>query len=135
MDKKTNDPEAPAQTSHHLESSISVEKYDAAEIARTWSRDVVKDTNTKLKNPLAGLSREELYLDIEEFTQEKNLGDIVELLKRGALVAQDPRSFELLNELSEDEKELLRREKTHRWNQPFMMYFMTSTSPSPFPDR
>ncbi|KAB8070594.1 hypothetical protein BDV29DRAFT_160301 [Aspergillus leporis] len=125
MDKKTNDPEAPAQTSHHLESSISVEKYDAAEIARTWSRDVVKDTNTKLKNPLAGLSREELYLDIEEFTQEKNLGDIVELLKRGALVAQDPRSFELLNELSEDEKELLRREKTHRWNQPFMMYFMT----------
>ncbi|KAF7585767.1 hypothetical protein BBP40_010154, partial [Aspergillus hancockii] len=125
MDKKIDDPEAPALSSHHLESSVSVEKQDAAEVARTWSRDIVKDKNTKLKNPLAGLSREDLYRDVEIFARESNLVDIVEELKRGALVAQDPRSFEQLSELSEEEKELLRREKTHRWNQPWMMYFMT----------
>lgn len=130
MDKKINDPEAPALTSQHLESSISIEKQDAAETARDWSRDVIKkDTNSKLKNPLAGLTREELYRDVEEFAREKALEHIVEQLKRGALVAQDPKIFEELDELSEGEKELLRREKTHRWNQPFMMYFMTSKHP------
>ena len=129
MDKKINDPEAPPLTSQHLE---SVEKQDAAETARVWSRDVIqKDTNTKLKNPLVGLTREELYHDVEEFAREKDLEHIVEQLKRGALVAQDPKAFEELSELSEGEKELLRREKTHRWNQPFMMYFMTSKHPFP----
>ncbi|GAB1193911.1 hypothetical protein APSETT444_003147 [Aspergillus pseudonomiae] len=126
MDRKIDDPEAPALTSQHLESAVSAEKQDAAETARVWSRDVIKsDANTKLKNPLTGLTREELYRDVEEFAREKDLEDIVDQLKRGALVAQDPKAFEELSELSEGEKELLRREKTHRWSQPFMMYFMT----------
>ena len=78
------------------------------------------------KNPLASLTRDELFRDVELFAREKNLEHIVDELKRGALVAQDPKSFEELQELSEGEKELLRREKTPRWSQPFMMYFITS---------
>ncbi|OOF91455.1 hypothetical protein ASPCADRAFT_134452 [Aspergillus carbonarius ITEM 5010] len=77
------------------------------------------------KNPLASLTRDELFRDVELFAREKNLEHIVDELKRGALVAQDPKSFEELQELSEGEKELLRREKTPRWSQPFMMYFIT----------
>lgn len=130
MGEKSSDPEAPS-LSHH-ESSISIEKQggDAA-TAREWAHDVNKSTttNTKLKNPLARLTREQLLSDVEAFAREKDLEYILDDLRKGALVAQDPREFEQMDELTESEKELLRREKTHRWSQPFMMYFMTSKSP------
>lgn len=136
MGEKPSDPEAPVETSNHLESSISIEKENAADMARQWSRDMKKDhpapvaQNRKLKNPLAGLTQEELFRDVEQFAREKNLEHIVEDLKKGALIAQDPKVFEELDGLSESDKELLRREKTHRWHQPWMMYFMTSKPPS-----
>ena len=50
------------------------------------------------------------------------MSDITNLLKRGALVAQDPASFETINELDEDEKTALRREITHKWSQPRVLY-------------
>ncbi|ODM15614.1 hypothetical protein SI65_08848 [Aspergillus cristatus] len=119
-DKETN-PEAPV-ASQHIEHTISMEK---EKIARTWSHDVIKSEKTKQKNPLAGLTKEELMADVEAFAREKDLEHILDDLKKGALVAQDPKAFESLDELSEVEKELLRRETTHKWHQPFMMYFMT----------
>ncbi|KAL2826326.1 putative MFS myo-inositol transporter [Aspergillus cavernicola] len=129
MGEKETDPEAPIQESHHVESASSDGKLEA-EIARDWSRDVKpKDeainANTKVKNPLAGLTREELFNDVEIFARQKDLEHILPELKKGALISQNPKIFEELSDLSEDEKELLRREKTHRWHQPFMMYFMT----------
>lgn len=129
MRDKETDPEAPV-ASQHIEQTISMEKEQIAsdaEIARTWSRDVIKvDERTKQKNPLAGLTKEELMADVETFAREKNLEHILDDLKKGALVAQSPKDFESFDELAEEEKEWLRREKTHRWSQPFMMYFMTS---------
>lgn len=112
----------------HVENSSSVEEKDSseAEATRTWSKGGKADEGSEGKNPLSGLTKEELFSDVEAFARDKNLEHILDDLKRGALVAQDPRSFESLSELSEGEKELLRREKTHRWSQPFMMYFMTS---------
>ena len=50
------------------------------------------------------------------------MSDISDLLKKGALVAQDPASFEKITELDEDEKTALRREVTHKWSQPRMLY-------------
>ncbi|KAL2062870.1 hypothetical protein VTL71DRAFT_5942 [Oculimacula yallundae] len=79
----------------------------------------------KLKNPLAGMNKEELLLDVETFAKEKNLEDILPLLQKGALVAQNPKNFENVSELTPDEKEWLRKETTSRWNQPKMMYYMT----------
>lgn len=130
MRDKETDPEAPV-ASQHIERTIFMEKEKIAsdaEIAQTWSHDVIKrDEKTKQKNPLAGLTKEELMADVEAFAREKDLEHILDDLKKGALVAQDPKAFESLDELSEEEKELLRRETTHKWHQPFMMYFMTST--------
>ncbi|KAL2869062.1 sugar porter family MFS transporter [Aspergillus lucknowensis] len=129
MGEKQTDPEAPIQESHHVESSSSSGKADG-EVAHQWAEEVnpkgeAITTNSKLKNPLAGLTREELFNDVEEFAREKGLEHILPDLKKGALIAQDPKLFEDLDDLSEDDKELLRCEKTHRWSQPFMMYFMT----------
>jgi uncharacterized protein (DUF885 family) len=131
MVEKKYDIEAPEQ-SHHIESSSSADKSDA-EVARQWADDIKRKpepeavtSTTKQKNPLAGLTTEELFKDVERFAQEKDLEHILPDLKKGALVAQDPKRFEDLSDLTEEDKEVLRREKTHRWHQPFMMYFMTS---------
>lgn len=130
MRDKETDPEVPV-LSHHIEHTVSMDKEKIASdagIARTWSHDVIKsDEKTKQRNHLAGLTKEELMEDVEAFAREKDLEHILDDLKKGALVAQDPKAFESLDELSEEEKELLRRETTHKWHQPFMMYFMTST--------
>jgi len=50
------------------------------------------------------------------------MGDVLDLLKKGALVAQDPSAFESIEELDEDDRVTLRREITHRWSQPRTLY-------------
>lgn len=58
-----------------------------------------------------------------QFAQEYNLKDLEPLLQKGALVAQDPSSFESLDDLDGDEKEALRNEVLHKWRQPWALYF------------
>lgn len=57
-------------------------------------------TRCTISNPLA---------DVEQFAHE-GLKDQLDLLKEGALVAQDPASFDSLEQLDEHEKEFLRYE-------------------------
>ena len=86
-----------------------------------------KSVAAKLKNPLAGLSKEQVFDDVETFCRDKGLDDHMESFKRGALVAQvqnQANAFENINELNEEEKDVLRNEVTHKWRQPFMMYFL-----------
>lgn len=82
--------------------------------------------NAKIANPLADMTYDELMDDVDKFCQEKELMYAVEDFQKGALLAQKKGRFETIEMLSEDEKELIRREKTHRWRQPKMMYYMTS---------
>ena len=86
--------------------------------------------SAKLKNPLSGMTKDELLADVEAFAREKDLEDILPLLQRGSLVAQNPKNFENVSELTEDEKMWLRKEITNRWQQPKMMFYMTSELPS-----
>lgn len=80
----------------------------------------------KLRNPLAGISKAQLMADVEAFANEKNLTDSLPELQKGALVAQNPKGFESISELTEEDKEVLRMETTHRWHQPRTLYYMTS---------
>ena len=82
--------------------------------------------NHKLRNPLAGFSREQLLDDVTAFAKAKSLEYALDDLKKGALIAQRPKAFEDIEDLSEDERVLLRNEWGKRWKQPWMMYFMTS---------
>ncbi|OJJ06615.1 hypothetical protein ASPVEDRAFT_140116 [Aspergillus versicolor CBS 583.65] len=131
MGEKDEYPGAQVQDTQHVETSSSTgPTKEDAELAKEWSRDVKGDEESlpaskKLHNPLAGLTREQLLDDVERFAASKQLEHILPDLRKGALIAQDPKLFETLDDLSEEEKELIRREKTHRWSQPFMMYFMT----------
>ena len=48
--------------------------------------------------------------------------DLVPLLRKGALVAQDPPAFESVEDLDDVEREALRNEVLHRWRQPLALY-------------
>ena len=61
--------------------------------------------------------------DVEEFAREKDLEDILPLLRKGALAAQSPVEFENIDELEEHEKQNLREEITNRWKHPKILYF------------
>lgn len=79
----------------------------------------------KVRNPLAGISKPQLMRDVEAFAQEKGLMDSLPELQKGALIAQDPTRFEMVEELTEEEKDVFRAETTHRWRQPRTLYYMT----------
>jgi hypothetical protein len=76
----------------------------------------------RIANPLAGIPKAQLLSDVENFVVANGMADISGLLKKGALVAQDPASFETIKELDEDERTALRREVTHKWSQPRVLY-------------
>lgn len=76
----------------------------------------------RIKNPLLGIPKEQLMADVEAFAEEKGVTDIVDLLKRGALVAQDPSAFETLADLSSEERTALEEEVTHKWRHPLALY-------------
>lgn len=76
------------------------------------------------ENPLAGVSREQLFEDVTKFCTDYNMSDKVDLFKRAALVAQNPARASKLSELSPEEKEALEREVTHKWHQPWRLYWL-----------
>lgn len=78
-------------------------------------------------NPLAGLSKEQLLRDVEVFAHEKGLLDDLEVLKRGALLAQRPAEFQQIDELSTEEKDAIHHENTHRWSHPLLLYMTIFT--------
>ena len=126
------DEESPEFRERHVAAPIS-DKSSTTETDRQHSvgekelpDSAQRNTNAKLRNPLTGLTKEQLRDRVETFAAAKGLTHIVEDLKKGALIAQDPKNFENLEELSEEDKTGLRREVTHRWHQPFMLYFLTS---------
>jgi hypothetical protein len=61
--------------------------------------------------------------DVDNYARENNLEDIVDLLRKGALVAQSPEMLESIPELNEEERGHLRREVTNKWRQPKILYF------------
>ena len=77
----------------------------------------------RIKNPLLGIPEDQLLADVEEFAREKDLTDILPLLQKGALVAQNPTSFETIKGITDEERDYLRLEVTHKWKQPRSLYF------------
>lgn len=80
---------------------------------------------TRIENPLAGIPRDTLLLEVEKFAEEKALTEHVDILKKGALVAQDPLNYEDItgeHSLTDAEIEDLRNEILHKWRHPMTLY-------------
>ncbi|KAJ3713395.1 hypothetical protein F5878DRAFT_396322 [Lentinula raphanica] len=111
-----------------LQEKPYVEKRDNASISmneHTNSQDgSFQNLNAKLANPLAHISHEQLMEDAKVFAETHGLEDLVVEFQKGALVAQDPSRFEDLTQLDEEDKAVLKRELTHKWDQPYMLYYL-----------
>ncbi|KAI0768833.1 hypothetical protein BD413DRAFT_96037 [Trametes elegans] len=80
--------------------------------------------SVKLANPLTGIPHDQLMEDAAAFAKKHGLDHLEQEFRKGALVAQDPTAFESLTQLDEEDKAVLRRELTHRWDQPWQLYFL-----------
>lgn len=86
-----------------------------------------KSISQKLRNPLAGLSEQQVLADVDQWCIDHGLTEHQEVFRKGALIArvgQRDDGFEYVSQLSEEEKGWLRHEVSHRWSQPFMLYFL-----------
>ncbi|KAJ7755722.1 hypothetical protein DFH07DRAFT_885765 [Mycena maculata] len=83
--------------------------------------DLVNNTNARIQNPLHGIPHDRLFAQVEEFVREKGFDDVA-LFQKGALIPQNPKNFEEITEFDETDKAVIRREITHKWDQPRALY-------------
>jgi len=84
----------------------------------------------RIKNPLAGIPKPQLLRNVEEFAHEKDLVAAIPILRKGALVAQDPASYESISgpeKLDDVEIEALRNEALYKWRVPRLLYLTIIT--------
>lgn len=59
---------------------------------------------------------------VDEFAGQNQLDHLIPLLRKGALVAQNPAEFETVEGITAEEIDALRNEVVHKWRQPLAMY-------------
>jgi hypothetical protein len=84
--------------------------------------------NAVFENPLAGIPKETLLQNVEDFCREHDLMEQCDIMKRGALASQSPWNIDEIPELTQEDKEILEHEKTHKWDQPWMLYWLVCKS-------
>lgn len=82
--------------------------------------------NVVFENPLADVPREKLMQDVEQFCQKYSLMDHIESFRKGALISQNPAGAQDLTELTDEDKATILKEHTHKWEQPFTLYWLVS---------
>ncbi len=110
----SDDRKSPAPSVHDEKHHIPHSNVDTA----------LSNVNAKLANPLAGLTHEQLMASGAEFARTHGLGHLEEEFKKGAIAAQDPLAFEKVPYFTEKDKEIFRRELTHRWDHPATLYYL-----------
>jgi hypothetical protein len=61
--------------------------------------------------------------NVEAFAHQHKLVDILPLLRKGALVAQNPTNADSMSELDDADRSILREETTRRWKHPWALYY------------
>ena len=56
------------------------------------------------------------------FASEFDLREMVPILIKGALVAQNPSRIDEITELNDEDRRILREEVTHKWKHPRILY-------------
>ncbi|KAL2819664.1 putative facilitated glucose transporter [Aspergillus cavernicola] len=76
-----------------------------------------------IQNPLVSIPREQVVLDARSFAESHCMTDDADLFGRAALVAREPKMFETIPELQEDELSALTYERDHKWHGPWMLWY------------
>lgn len=86
-------------------------------------QDVDRLKTGTITNPLAHLDRATLMDQVEEFCRTHDLAEHTEIMKRGALIAQDPDNWDIqVPDLTDLERTELQNEIDHKWRQPWKLY-------------
>ncbi|KAJ5165996.1 hypothetical protein N7492_006292 [Penicillium capsulatum] len=99
--------------------AVFVEDAEAQSQVGNYSQNV----NARIYNPLAGVSKDDLYDRVLRFCREFGFEEHVETFQKGALAAQHQKGFEDLSELTDEDKHHLTREYTHKWHLPKDLYY------------
>lgn len=103
--------------------SINLNKnLDAKYVHLLWSHPKRLLKHCRVSNPLADIPCDVLMREVEDFAREKDIEDLTEMLKKGALVAQDPAHFEQIETLDDAERAALLKESQHKWSHPIALY-------------
>lgn len=81
-------------------------------------------TCCRIKNPLLGIPKEQLFADVEAFAHDNDLVDIIPDMKKGALVAQNPFGIDNIAELDDADRAIINLEQTNRWKHPKILYLL-----------
>lgn len=88
------------------------------------------NVNAVFENPLAMVPQAQMLEDVEEFCRQHNLTEHLDSFRKGAMCARDPTAVATADWLTDSEREVILREKTNKWDYPWMLYFLTGTSAS-----
>ena len=86
--------------------------------------DLISNTTAKLANPLGDLTDEEAMNNAAAFARDNDLDE--DVFRKGGLLAKRPQGFEHMKILNEEDKERLRHEISHRYDQPWILYNLVS---------
>ncbi|KAI2615166.1 hypothetical protein GGR54DRAFT_311083 [Hypoxylon sp. NC1633] len=92
--------------------------------------NINRNPSAKISNPLAGIPLEHLLDQVAVFSEWHGLTDYTALMRKGAVVAQDPTGFEDIKgpeALDAEEIDALRRETAHKWEVPWLLYLTVIT--------
>lgn len=81
----------------------------------------------KLKNPLEGLTEDEVIADVDRFVESRGMQEHRDTFRKGGLVARvqyEQSGFEKIGLLNDGDKQILRDEVNHKWRHPFRLYFL-----------
>lgn len=88
------------------------------------SVDDMSNLAAEFENPLANRTEDEVLADVDDFCRRYDLMDYIDDFRQGALVARSPKDALKVPGLSEENRKVLEREHTHRWSQPFALYWL-----------
>ncbi|KAK3346139.1 hypothetical protein B0T25DRAFT_269935 [Lasiosphaeria hispida] len=100
------------------------------EKADTGHTNINANIEAKIRNPLKEIPYHDLMRRVELFAEEKGLNEHVALLRKGALVAQNPDGAHDIGgpeALSEEEKAVLTKEVEHKWRLPARLFLTIAT--------
>lgn len=80
--------------------------------------------NSRLAHPLAGYSHAQLIEMGAAYARNHEMAHLQEEFSKGAMLAQDPGAFETLPLLTDEDRNILRREITHKWSHPKQLYHL-----------
>lgn len=94
----------------------------------THAEEIVenRELEARIRNPLDGIPRDELMRNVEEFATSRGLTDHLAILRKGALVAQNPDNLDLVDgqdALTDEEIAVLERERTNKWAMPARLFW------------